>query len=249
MACHCREAGLRSCFGCERCGRQNTLDGAPVRHRGWRWLNFTRSTHATTPDGLSVRKEGCAGAELRPRSRPQRWSLFKAVKCARRALEWCVAQVWQGCAASPPRAARVRASVALTFARPPAEPRPKASCLHVASGRHGASLRRAGGFEGCRPLQVAVLTRRFRPTLQRPPALLPTRTRPFSVRAEGRAHELHFLSHVRHRPVCLRDAIMFCVKNTKLSVLSALRSTRLHPAPHKPPVRSRIFQRSVSSET
>ena len=98
-----------------------------MRHRGWSWLIFTRSTHATTPDGLSVRKEGCTRAELRPCSRPQRWSFFKAVKCARRALKWRVAQALQVCAASPTRAARVLASVALTFARPPAAPKPKAS--------------------------------------------------------------------------------------------------------------------------
>ena len=186
---------------------------------------------------------------MRPRSRPQRWSLFEAVECARRALEWRVAQASQGCAASPTRAAWVRASVALTFTRPPAAPRPKASCLHVASGRHGASLRRAGGFEGCWPLQVAVLTRRFWPTLQRPAALPPTRTRPSSVRADGRAHELHFPSHMRPRPVCLRDAVAFFVKNTKLSVLSALRLTRLRPALLHAPVRSRILERSVSSES
>ena len=220
-----------------------------MRHRGWSRLIITRSTHTTTPDGLSVRKEGCAGAELRLHSQPQRWSLFEAVKCARRALKLRVAQASQGCAASPPRAARVRASVALTFARPPAEPKPKASCLHVASGRHGASLRRAVGFEGCRPLQVAVLTRRFRPTLQRRAALPPTRTRPPSARADGRDHELHFPSHMRHHPVCLRDAVAFFVKTTKLSVLSALRSTRLRPAPLQPPVRSRILERSVSSES
>ena len=140
-------------------------------------------------------------------------------------------------------------SVALTFARPPAAPRPKASCLHVASGRHDTSLRRAGGFEGCRPLQVVALTRRFCPTLQRPAVLPPTRTRPSFVRADGRAHELHFTSHMRHRSVCLRDAVVFFEQNTKLSVLSALRSTRHRPAPHKPPVRSRILERSVSSES
>ena len=109
--------------------------------------------------------------------------------------------------------------------------RPKASCLRVASGRHGASLRRAGGCEGCRPLQVAVLTRRFRATLQRCAALPLARARPSSVCADGRAHELHFPSYTRHRPVCLRDAVAFFVKNAKLSVLSALRSTRLRPAP------------------
>ena len=164
-------------------------------------------------------------------------------------VDAAVAPASQGCAASPPRAAPVRASVALTFARPPAAPRPKASCLHVASGRHGASLRRAGGFEGGRPLPVAALTHRFRPTLKRPAALLPTRARPSSVRADGRAHELHFSSRMRHRPVCLRDADVFFVKNTKLSVLSALRSTRLRPAPLQPPVRSRILERFVSSES
>ena len=135
------------------------------------------------------------------------------------------------------------------FCTPSRRARPKASCLHVAFGRHGASLRRAGGFDGCRPLQVVMLTHRFRPTLQRPTALLPTRARPSSVRADGRAHELNFRSHMRHRPVCIRDAVVFFVKNTKLSVLSALRSTRLRPAPHKPPVRSRILERSVSSES
>ena len=186
---------------------------------------------------------------MRPHSRPQRWSLFEAVECARRALEWRVVQASQGCAASPPRASRVRASVALTFARPPAAPRPKASCLYVASGRHGASLRRAGGFEGCRSLLVAVLTRRFRPTLQRRAALPPTRTRPPSARADGRAHELHFSSHMRPHPVCQRDAVVFFVKNTKLSTHAALRSTRLRPAPLQPPVRSRILERSVSSES
>ena len=228
-----------------RCGSQNA---ALVCHRGWRWLIFTRSTHKRTPDGLSVRKEGCAGAELRPRSRPQHWSLFEAVKCARRALEWRVAQASQGCAASPPRAARVRASVALTFARPPVAPRPKASSLHVASRRHGASLRRASGFEGCWPLQVAVLTRHFWPTLQRRTVLPPTRTRPSSVRADGRAHEHHFPSHMRPHPVCQHDAVAFFVKNTKLSTHSALRSTRLRPAPLAVAVRSRILERSVSSE-
>ena len=171
------------------------------------------------------------GAELRPCSQPQRWSLFEAVKCARRALELRVAQASQGCAASPPRAARVRASVALTFARPPAAPRPKASCLHVASGRHCASLRRAGGFAGCWPPQIAALTRRFRPTLQRCAALPLARTRPPSARADGRAHELHFSSHMRPHPVCQRDAVAFFVKNTKLSTHAALRSTRLRPAP------------------
>ena len=171
------------------------------------------------------------GAELRPRSQPQRWSLFEAVKCARRALELRVAPASQSCATSPPRAARVRASVALTFARPPAAPRPKASCLHVPSGRHSASLRRAGGFASCRPLPVAAQTHRFRPTLQRRTVLPPTRTRPSLVRADDRAHELHFPSHMRHHPVCLCDAVAFFVKNTKLSVLSALRLTPLRPAP------------------
>ena len=40
-----------------RCGNQNA---APVRHHGRSRLTFTRSTHMTTPDGLSVRKERCA---------------------------------------------------------------------------------------------------------------------------------------------------------------------------------------------
>ena len=229
-----------------RCGSQNAT---PTRHRGRSRLIFTRLTHTTTTDVLSVRKEGYAGAELRPRSRPQRWSLFEAVECARRALEWRVVQASQGCAALPPRAARVRARVALTFARPPAEPRPKASCLHVSSGRHGTSLRSAGGFEGCRPLQVAELTRHFRPTLQRPAALPPTRTRPSSVRADGRHHEIHFPSHMRPHPVCLRDAVAFFMKNTKLSTHAALRSTRLRPAPFACAMRSWILERSVSSES
>ena len=94
-----------------------------------------------------------------------------------------------------------------------------------------------------------MLTRRFWPTLQRPAALTPTRTRPPSARADGRHHKLHFPSHMRHRPVCLLDAVAFFVKNTKLSTHAALRSTRLRPAPLACAMRSWILERSVSSES
>ena len=189
MACHCRQAGLRSRFVYERCGRQNALDGAPVRHRAWSRLIFTRSTHMRTPDGLSVRKGARElSCGLTPGRSVGRFSKRSSALAAR----------LSGASLRPRRVVLRRRHAqhgcvrALTFARHPAEPRPKTSCLHVASGRHGASRRRASGFEGCRPPQVAVPTRRFLPTLQRPIALLPTRTRPSSVRADGRAHELHF---------------------------------------------------------